>query len=81
VLVYRAAFDRSEAGKAVLADLLESTGILRKIETEEQRVHHNWGVWLLENMAATQGMNYTELVEAILRLTIPDEAIVPEERK
>ena len=79
VLTYRAAFERSEAGRLVLADLLESTGILRRVETEEQRIQHNWGVWLLENLAATQGLNYQALVDAILHLTIPDEALKDEQ--
>jgi len=81
VLTYRAVFDRTEEGKRVLVDLLQSSGILMRIETEEQRIRHNWGIWLLENLGTVQGMNYEGLVEAILKLTIPDEALVPEEQK
>lgn len=79
VLTYRAVFERSDEGKRVLADLLESTGILRRVETEEQRIQHNWGIWLLENMGAVQGINYEELAGCIMRLSIPDEALVKEQ--
>jgi hypothetical protein len=47
------------------------------IETDEQRVLHNWGIELLENMGLTQGMNYGALVESLLKLGIPDEALDP----
>jgi hypothetical protein len=49
--------------------------MLKRIETDEQRVLHNWGIELLENMGLTQGLNYDRLVEAMQRFTIPDEAV------
>jgi len=75
VLTYRAAFDRTKEGRQVLAWLIESCGFFRRIDTEEQKAAHNWGVYLLENMGITQGVNYSRLVDAILNLSIPDEAI------
>jgi len=75
ILTYRAAFERSVEGRQVLAWLVEHCGLLRPIENEEQRVLHNWGVNLLENMGMTQGFNYDRLVDDLLRLTIPIEAI------
>jgi hypothetical protein len=48
--------------------------MFRRIENEEQRVLHNWGIELLENMGLTQGMNYKGVVDALLKLGIPDEA-------
>ena len=54
---------------------LERCGLMRRIENEEQRVLHNWGIELLENMGITQGVNYRALVDAILRFGIPKEAI------
>jgi hypothetical protein len=48
---------------------------LKRIENDEQRVLHNWGIELLENMGLTQGINYRALVDAALRLGIPKEAI------
>ena len=52
-----------------------------RVETEEQRVLHNWGMELLENMGLTQGMNYGALVESLLKLGIPDEALDEETRQ
>ena len=75
ILTYRAAFERTVEGRQVLSWLVEHCGLMRKIETEEQRVLHNWGVSLLENMGMTQGVNYQRLVDGLLTLTIPDEAI------
>lgn len=74
VLTYRAAFD-TKAGRQVLAWLVERCGFLKPIESEEQRVLHNWGITLMENMGIVQGVNYERLVDAILNMTIPDEAI------
>ena len=74
VLTYRAAFG-TQAGRQVLGWLVERCGFLKPIETEEQRLLHNWGIALLENMGSLQEFNYERLVDAILSLTIPDEAI------
>ena len=75
ILTYRAAFERTAEGRQVLAWLVERCGLFKKIESEEQRAIHNWGVYLLENMGITQGLNYDRLIDAILSLTIPEEAI------
>jgi hypothetical protein len=79
VLTYRAALGGSpglqgEAGRQVFFWLIERCGIFRRIENEEQRVLHNWGIELLENMGLTQGINYKGVVDALLKLGIPDEA-------
>jgi hypothetical protein len=51
--------------------------MFKRIETDEQRVLHNWGIELLENMGLIQGLNYDRLVESMQRFTIPNEAIDP----
>jgi hypothetical protein len=60
---------------------LQSGGLLKRIENEEQRAAHNYMVTLLENMGMTQGVNeeelYNRLGEMLLRLTIPDESFSP----
>ena len=48
---------------------------MKPIKSEEQRVLHNWGIEMLENMGMTQGPNYRMLVDAMLKFGIPDEAI------
>lgn len=70
----------TEAGRVALIWYLERCGLMKRIETEEQRVLHNWGIELLENMGITQGINYRMLVDAILKFGIPNEAI-DEEKK
>lgn len=75
ILSYRQTFERDKVSRQTLGWLIESCGFLKKIETEEQRLIHNWGIYLLENLGALQGLNYERLVDAILNLTIPDEAI------
>ena len=75
---YRATFDRTPAGRATLSHLLGSYGLLNRIETDAQRERHNMGVELLEHLGVVQGANWDKLVEAMLELTIPDEAIEPE---
>lgn len=72
---YRNVFQRDEAGKLVMIWFLERCGLMRRIENEEQRVLHNWGIEMLENMGITQGFNYRALVDAVLRFAIPKEAI------
>lgn len=72
---YRNVFGRDEGGKLVMIWFLERCGLMRRIENEEQRVLHNWGIELLENMGLTQGINYRALVDAVLRFGIPKEAI------
>jgi hypothetical protein len=66
---------QGEMGRVVFGWLLERCGLFMRIETDEQRTLHNWGIELLENMGLTQGMNYKALVESILQLGIPDEAL------
>jgi hypothetical protein len=75
ILSYRRTFEKDVLSRQTLAWLLESCGLLKKIETEEQRILHNWGIYLLENMGALQGFNYEDMVDTILKLTIPEEAI------
>jgi hypothetical protein len=74
IQIYRNVFGTGH-GRVVFGWLLERTGLLMHVETEEQRVLHNWGIELLENMGLTQGMNYGALVESLLKLGIPDEAL------
>ena len=62
-------------GRAVFGWLIERCGLFVRIDTEEQRILHNWGIELMENMGLTQGMNYAGIVDALLKLGIPDEAI------
>ena len=80
LVAYRAAFERTADGKLVLKHLLGTYGLLSRIENEEQRVRHNMGVELLEHLGVVQGLNWDALVDAILRLSIPSEAVEPEER-
>ena len=44
-----------------------------RIETEEQRMIHNYMVTLLENMGITQGLNFDALIDSMLALTIPEK--------
>ena len=80
VQIYRNVFGTGH-GRIVFGWLLERTGLLMHVETEEQRVLHNWGIELLENMGLTQGMNYGGIVDALLKLGIPDEAVDGESRQ
>lgn len=75
ILAYRQTFLRDENTRRVFIWLLERCGIFKRVETEEQRVLHNWGIELMENMGLIQGLNYDRLVESMQRLTIPKEAI------
>ena len=79
ILTYRAAFERTQEGKWAFARLLESGGLLKRIESDEQCAAHNMMITLLENMGMTQGVNATEIYDRLgamlLGLTIPDEAI------
>lgn len=75
VLAYRHAFLRDEYSKKVFVWLMERCGMFKRIETEEQRVLHNWGIELLENMGLVQGLNYDKLVESMQMFTVPKEAI------
>lgn len=75
VVAYRATFGKDDLGRQVLTWLLDRCGMFRRIETEEQRVLHNWGIELLENMGTVQGLNYRGLVDALLKFQIPDEAL------
>ena len=54
---------------------LESCGFLKTIENEEQRILHNWMIRLLENAGFTQGGNLERIVDFLLTLEIPPEAI------
>jgi len=78
LLSYRNTFDRSADGKLVLKHLLGTYGLLSHVETEEQRIRHNVGVELLEHLGVVQGLNWDAFVDALLRLTIPNEAIEQE---
>ena len=75
IAIYRQAFGKDDAGRMAMIWFLERCGLFRRIETDEQRVLHNWGIELLENMGVTQGINYRALVDATLRFGIPKEAI------
>lgn len=79
ISTYRHTFLRDEYSKKCFVWLLERCGMFKRVETEEQRILHNWGIELLENMGLTQGLNYDRLVEAMQRFTIPQEAIDSEE--
>jgi hypothetical protein len=79
ILIYRKVFTENSQSRVVFGWLLERCGLFRPIENEEQRVLHNWGIELLENMGLTQGMNYASIVDALLKLGIPEEAIDPVE--
>ena len=79
IQTYRNVFGTGH-GRVVFGWLIERTGLFRHIETDEQRVLHNWGIELLENMGLTQGMNYKGVVDALLRLGIPDEAFDDESK-
>lgn len=74
VALYRQAFGTPQ-GRIVLGWLLERCGFGRRVENEEQRVLHNWGIDLLENMGLTQGPNYKALVDSLLLQGVPEEAI------
>ena len=78
LITARNAFDRTPDGRALLKYLLQSYGLLSRIESDEQRIRHNVGVELLEHLGVVQGMNWDRLVDDMLRLTIPKEAIEPE---
>jgi len=75
ILWYRAAYSKDNQTKWVFARLLESGGLFRRIDTEEQKAAHNYIVMMLENMGFTQGVNYDRLAEILFNLTIPEEAI------
>jgi hypothetical protein len=75
ILNYRQTFMANENAKRVFVWLLERCGMFKRIDTEEQRILHNWGIELMENMGLTQGLNYDQLVESLARFTIPKEAI------
>ena len=80
LVAYRNTFDRTAEGKLVLQHWLGTCGLLNRIENEEQRIRHNMGVEMLEHMGLVQGDNWGKVVDAILRLTIPQEAIEPESK-
>jgi len=48
---------------------------MKRVDTDEQRVLHNWGIEMLENMGMIQGPNYRALIDAMLKLGIPEEAV------
>lgn len=49
--------------------------MFKRVDNDEQRILHNWGIELMENMGLIQGLNYDRLVESMQRLTIPKEAL------
>ena len=75
ILAYRQTFNRDEYSRKVFVWLLERCGIFKRVETEEQRILHNWGIELMENMGLTQGLNYDALVELALKFGIPKDAV------
>jgi hypothetical protein len=75
VLAYRQTFLANEYSRRVFVWLLERCGVFKRVETDEQRVLHNWGIELMENMGLAQGLNYDRLVESMLRFPIPKEAL------
>jgi hypothetical protein len=75
ILWYRHTYEKDQQSKWAFARLLESGGIFRPIENEQQRAAHNQIVYLLENMGMVQGVNYDRLAELLLTLTIPEEAV------
>jgi len=54
VQIYRNVFGTGH-GRVVFGWLLERCGLFMRVETEEQRVLHNWGMELLENMGLRRG--------------------------
>jgi hypothetical protein len=75
VICYRHTFEKDDISRQTLAWIVESCGLFKKVETEEQRAAHNWGIYLLENLGVLQGLNYGKLIDAMLNLPIPEEAI------
>jgi hypothetical protein len=75
---WRRAF-HSPDGRWALAELLRDSGLLQVIETEPQRIAHNQAVALLENLGALQGKNYRRIVDCILAMEIPPQAVTVQE--
>lgn len=79
VLTYHAAYGRTPEGRWAFARLLQSGGLLRRVENEEQRAAHNHMISLLENMGLTQGRNeselYDKLADMLLHVVPADEAV------
>lgn len=75
VLAYRKVYSDPQYGLWAFARLLESGGIFKRIETDEQRITHNVVVTMLENMGIPQGLNYDELAKLVFKLSIPPESI------
>ena len=74
VLFTRDAFQRNPDGYVWL---LDDCGLLKRIENDDQRAIHNWGVNLLENAGAGMPLNRYGVLHAILNTIlagdIPDE--------
>lgn len=68
---YRAVLTRDEQAKTVLSWLLQRAGFFQRIETEEQRLLHNWGIELLENMGMTGEEGYRRIVDAVVATPLP----------
>ena len=79
VVAYRFAMGRP-AERAWLIHRLGSYGLLQRIETDEQRHRHNMGIELLEDLGLLQGDNWQRLVDYMMTLPIPDEAIETESK-
>lgn len=75
ILSYRKVYSDPQLGAWAFARLLESGGLFKRIENEEQRAAHNVVVTMLENMGIPQGMNYDELARLVFQLSIPPESI------
>lgn len=75
ITTYRHTFGQRE-NRQVFRWIVAQCGIFKPIANEEQRIMHNWGIALLENMGMTQGVNYERLCDFLLdQTTIPEEAI------
>jgi hypothetical protein len=72
-LMYRNVFLESPNGRLVLNSMLQSCGLLRVVENEEQRILHNWGVYLLSNLgldiATVKGVvDYNDLIDSLAKI-------------
>lgn len=73
--LYRNVLLDNPNGRLVLNMLLRSCGLLKLVENEEQRVLHNWGVYLLYNLgldhAEEKGLvDYTNLIDALAKIQV-----------
>ena len=74
-LMYRNVFLENPNGRLVLNSLLQSCGLLRVIENDEQRILHNWGVYLLANLGldttTVKGVvDYNNVIDALASMKV-----------